>query len=274
MAIKRLQAMEEQEDDDEDVKGKKIFSNCRLVKNFPSITLLHGEGEGALTIHIYPSVRGTGWPQGTRLQHALPKIKPYSQWGAETLQTLQKQADDGQSLWFADAKPLNIPESSAQQKSGRLKTVMADPYFIGRLWKLRFDPAVNHLIESTDQMPWNGQELLEVLILILHVHKPRFEAIDLDVIKHIYLLEFKKSCTHYEHVGDFLLILLRRVAVFLEERSCPNFLLANDNLFECLRSEGATPVAVTFREMMNDLELDPRNLVKWTGLVLPGNPHS
>ena len=274
MAIKRLQAVEEQEDDDEDVKGMKLLTNCRLVKNFPSVTLLHGEGERALTIRMYPSVRGTGWPQGTRLQHALPKIKPYSQWGAETLRALQKQADDGQSLWFADAKPLNIPESSAQHNRRRLKTVMADSNFMGRLWKIRFDPAVNHLIESTNQMPWNGEALLEVLLLIAHVHKPSFESIDLDVIKHIYLLEFKKSCTQYEHVGDFLLVLLRRIAVFLEERSCPNFLFANENLFECSPSEGAKAVAATFREILNDLELDSRNLVKWTGLVLPGNSHS
>ena len=89
-------------------------------------------------ITIRPAIHGYGLPPSVKLQHALPKQKPYCDKGLQCLKDIQDQIEDGQSLWYLQAGP--VDHNANVQKSARFQSLFRKVGSVTKFWSLSLTP--------------------------------------------------------------------------------------------------------------------------------------
>ena len=94
--------------------------------------------ETPLVINFLPAVRGYSLPSAVKLQHGLPRQRPYSDTGLAALERVQSRIDDGQSLWYVQAAPVRLRDEVS--KSARFRSLFNKVGREAKFWQLSLDP--------------------------------------------------------------------------------------------------------------------------------------
>ncbi len=275
-AIQRLQ---KKDTDKQKEKGDESDNSQIPLKVYISVpTLVIGAGNNPKTsffINIIPAIKGKGWPKGAKLQHALPKQRPYCVKGQHCLNFIENLIAEGKSLWYLEARPIQIDVNFS--KAARFRNgVRKKGYHVENLWTFSFVPTeqilFHNMVETCALHEYAIDiEELRKLMSILGMNQCWSKAqCGQQQMKSMIMWVFKRNLPNIRNFGEATITTLEFIRQAFIQSSCPNFLMPNVNMLNSIDSEEAFKIAGDIKVLLDDIRDNPGNILAYIGFNKPG----
>ena len=234
----------------------------------PLVTVNIDRGSGlCFRINFYPAVKGYGWPAGVRLNHALPKHKPYCLQGKAFLRHVGDLINDGQSLWTLDAACLNVIDQ--HQKSARFKAGLRTYGSTGRFWKLSLKPVEDlmyqNLVQACESHEYNIDihALKSVLVCLRDNHG--WGSISDRRLEALLMLAFKRHLADMRSLCEAFIKTLSYMKECVRTGVCPSLLVPSINQLSSLSSLEAMDITRTLNRLIAETQERPAKILTYIG---------
>lgn len=248
------------------IEVKSFFPRAKLIITESDHT--EDPASDLLTVTLIPAVRGDGWPPGTRLQHALSRKQLHR--GKRCLEEIDAKVADGQTMWFLEAKSINLPDSI--NFSSRFRQRMRQYRFVDRLWKLSLAPAQNIVIKNLrlacqdNDPPIEIQNITNILACIFTDHN--CFNITADILRSILLWTFKRHMQEMKNIGECFLYIMETTIAVLQKKACPHFLMPNWNVIRGLEEEDIDFMVKELDHVLKEVRKNPAYVLRYVGYPL------
>ncbi len=229
--------LSEKEEDGKEDDGPEDDAPIKTCFQFPQVVLLANAAndDDIITINVFPAIKGEGWPRGAKLQHALPKQMPFGLKGKQFLKGVEDYINDGQSVWFLEAKPVSLNqnvEASARFRGGIRKIAGS----VDRFWTFSFSPLHNRVWKNMCKTCIDHEFKVNIedlkLALAMMAKDLRWPYLSLSIIETMMMWALKRHLGNIRSFGEAFL----RVTFYIQQScavgSCPNFFMPNINMLE------------------------------------------
>ena len=266
------------------------WSTSEDSRNYDVMTTEQGMSETPLTINILPAIRGFALPSAVKMQHGLPRQRPYSDTGLAALARVQRRIDDGQSLWYVQASPVRLTDEV--RKSARFRSLFNKVGSHAKFWQLRLDPLEAEMRRETfeavaklefaldldlvtsalkvirDAQGWAcvTDRLLDTVVMqVVKSEVLNVRSEGLVILKPACSSYMATSMCMYTLAGVLLIKCLRHLESCVTSRSCPSFFLPNVNILNDVTTAESVWISSDVRRQVQELERDPGYVMTFVG---------
>ena len=261
--------------------------------------------EVPLMITIRPAIKGYGLPSAVKLQHGLPKQKPYCEKGLECIKAINELLEDGQSMWYLEATPVEHNDNVA--KSARFRSMFRK---IGRgtkFWHMSLSPIEDIIKWHTQRACAEHEFAIDLPLVKASVQIMRdaqgwscltdrlIDTAILNVVKHnmmtmrgegksdrclcsssiaLYRSALTRHIDVQVHVhvclcsaviGECCVKVLQYLHGVVKSTSCPGFLLPNVNIATRITSAERAWVAQDLQQVLAQMQKHPGYVMSFVG---------
>ena len=187
--------------------------------------------------------------------------------GKACLEDIEARVADGQTMWFLEAKSINLPDSI--NFSSRFRQRMRQYRFVDRLWRISLAPAQNVVIKNLRiackdyNPPIEIDSITNILACIFTDHN--CFNITSDILRSILLWTFKRHILKMRSMGDSFKLIMETTIDVLQNKACPHFLMPNWNVLRGLDEEDNDAMFKELEHVLKEMNKNPAYILRYIG---------
>ena len=249
-----------------------IMSDTPSSKTFSSFsreaeTVQEEIKDEPFVITLKPAIKGYGLPSGIKLQHALPKQKPFCDIGKACIESLRDKLEDGQSLWYLEASTLTLTPNV--EKSARFKSMMRKIGRESKFWNISFTPITSKIQQNMmdtmkcSEFPVDLEKVKQCINIMKLYHG--WHCISDSLVDTALMNVAKSNMLTVRSLGEFTLKMLQFLQNVVENQSCPGFLQPNVNMVQGMNEKEGKWVAAEIKQVIKEIQKDPGYVLLYIG---------